>query len=258
MTLEVGGTVMVTGAASGIGEAVVRRLAETGTPLLLVDRDAQRLEALRADLTGSGATNVCTAAADVTDGSALRAAVDETADRRSALSGLVTCAGIEVIGQLDELAAADWTRCVEVNLTGTFLTLQVALPELKRAGGSVVMIASDAGIAGAAGYAAYCASKHGVIGLMRSASLELAPRGIRVNAVAPGFVETPMATRIFDGDQAAMDAYARTLPLGRFAQPVEVAKAVQHLLSDDASYTSGSIYMVDGAANTGYFEPEAD
>lgn len=246
---------MITGAASGIGEAVATLLAAGGSPLLLVDRDAERLHGLRERLRE---VEVHAVPADVTDEGALLEAVRATRDHRSELSGLVTCAGIEVLGAVDVVPAAEWTRCLTVNLTGTYLALRAALPELAASRGSVAMIASDGGVFGAADYTAYCASKHGVVGLMRAAALELAPRGIRVNAVAPGFVETPMANRIFADDAAGMTAYARSLPMGRFATAREVAKVVRHLLSDDASYTNGAVYMVDGAANTGSFEPQPE
>lgn len=243
---------MITGAASGIGAAVATLLAERGTSLLLIDRDEGQLTKLAAKLSSA---SVATVAADVTDEAAMLEAVASTRDTRDPLAGLVTCAGIEVLGPIDQVDPGDWTRCIAVNLTGTYLALRAALPELAATGGSAVLVASDGGVAGAPNYTAYCASKHGVVGLMRSAALELAPRGVRINGVAPGFVDTPMASRIFAGDRAGMHAYARSLPMGRFAEPVEVAKVVHHLLSDDASYTSGSIYMIDGAANAGYFQP---
>lgn len=251
-TTPINGAVMVTGAASGIGRAVATLLAGRGIPLLLVDRDAGGLRTMESSLRN---VDVLTATADVTDESGLELAVRETRAERKPLAGLVTCAGIEVVGPILGLASTDWAQCINVNLSGTFYSLRAALPELAETRGAAVFISSDAGVAGAPDYAAYCAAKHGVVGLMRSAALELAPQGIRVNSVAPGFVDTPMAKRIFAGDPAGMRAYARSLPLGRFAQPEEVAKVTHHLLSDEASYTSGCVYMVDGAANTGYFEP---
>lgn len=250
------GPVMITGAASWIGESVASLLASRGNPLLLIDRDADGLARLQARLAPSVVHAVV---ADVSVEADLNTAIEGTRPSRSPLAGLVTCAGIDVVGPIDEVHPAEWSRCLAVNLTGTYLSLRAALPELVLTQGSAALVASDGGVAGAPNYTAYCASKHGVIGLMRAAALELAPRGVRINAIAPGFVDTPMAARIFAADREGRDDYMRSLPLGRFARPAEVAHAAHHLLSAEASYTSGAVYMIDGAANAGYFaaDPEA-
>jgi NAD(P)-dependent dehydrogenase (short-subunit alcohol dehydrogenase family) len=249
------GSLLVTGAASGIGKAIAEAALRDGYEVVLVDLDEGVLGAAATELTTHG--TVHTFAADVTDEGSLVSGLANTRGQRAPLTGVAASAGIEVLGTVDQLDPAAWDRCLAVNLTGVFNTARAALPELLTSQGSFVAVASDAGITGAQGYAAYCASKHGVVGLVKAMALDYGPRGVRVNAVAPAFVETPMADRIFDGDDTARDYYRSVVPLGRFAQPPEVANAVLHLLGPGASYTNGHVYRVDGGATAGYFEPPA-
>ena len=162
-------------------------------------------------------------------------------------------AGIEVVGSVLDLEPSSWQRSLDVNLTGVFNTAKAAMPSLMDGGGSFVAMSSDAGHVGAQGYSAYCAAKHGVIGLIKAMALDYGPSGVRSNAVAPSFVQTPMADRIFENDQSEMDYYAGTIPLGRFATPEEVAAAAVHLVGDDASYANGMVYRIDGGSTAGYF-----
>jgi meso-butanediol dehydrogenase/(S,S)-butanediol dehydrogenase/diacetyl reductase len=250
------GAVLITGAASGIGRATALLAAERGYGVVAVDRDEAGLHQLADDIRRSASSAVVIAAsADVTDPKSVAGAVSQTRSSRPALTAAVTCAGIEVVADITTLSHHDWQRCLDVNLTGTFNTVQAVLPELLEARGAIVMVASDAGVTGAQGYAAYCASKHGVVGLMKATALDLGPRGVRVNAVAPGFVETPMAERIFEGDRASWEYYQATVPLGRFAQPNEVAQAILHLASGEASYVTGAVHSIDGGSTAGYYSP---
>jgi NAD(P)-dependent dehydrogenase (short-subunit alcohol dehydrogenase family) len=249
MSQHAAGVILVTGAASGIGRATAHLSVRRGYQVLAVDRDERGLDALRDE------AGVVTLVADVTDGVGLATAVAATRDDRPALTAAVTCAGIEVIGDTLSLTEAEFRRSLDVNLVGTFTTVRAVLPELVESRGALVLVASDAGITGAQGYAAYCAAKHGVVGLMKAMALDLGPRGVRVNAVAPGFVETPMAERIFDGDRAAWEFYQGTVPLGRFARSDEVAKAILHLAGEDSSYVTGAVHSVDGGSTAGYFTP---
>ncbi len=253
------GSVLVTGAASGIGRAVAEEAASRGHDLVLIDRSedalAEAVQALTITVKeASGPSGVCVGrAADVTDFEALAAAVIDTQGLRAPLVGVASCAGIEVGGSVLDSSVEDWRRAIDVNLTGSFFTLKATLEELISNGGNAVLISSDGGVAGAQDFTAYCASKHGVIGLMRSAALDYGPLGVRINAVAPAFVETPMADRIFDGNDDERDFWKSAVPLGRFAQATEVAKVVLHLLGDEASYTNGHIYRIDGGSTAGYF-----
>ena len=159
-----------------------------------------------------------------------------------------------MLGTVDQLDPDQWERSLAVNLTGVFNTARATLPELLDTKGSFVAVASDAGVTGAQGYAAYCAAKHGVVGLVKAMALDYGSRGVRVNAVAPAFVETPMADRIFRDADDERDYYRRIVPLGRFARPDEVAQAVLHLAGPEASYTNGLIYRIDGGTTAGYYQ----
>lgn len=247
---------IVTGAASGIGSAIASAAAEDGHNLLLVDRSAGALAGVQRDLAST--VEVEALDVDVTDLDALVDGITAFRRRRGPLSKAAHSAGIEVLGAVDAIDPAEWARCINVNLTGTFNVARAVIADLIETRGALAMIASDAGVTGAQGYAAYCASKHGVVGLMRAMALDYATRGVRVNAVAPSFVETPMADRIFEGYEGEQEFYKTTVPMGRFAAPSEIADAVMHLLSPRASYTTGMVYRIDGGSTAGYFQPPSD
>lgn len=247
------GAILVTGAASGIGRAIAEAALDRGYDLVLVDRDAPALRLVHEELRRSGNVQIVTA--DVTDLDALVDAVSNTRSGRAPLSAVAASAGTEVLGTVDDLDPAHWARSLAVNLTGVFNTARATLAELLESGGGFVAVASDAGVTGAQGYAAYCAAKHGVVGLVKAMALDYGPRCVRVNAVAPAFVQTPMAERIFEHADDERDYYQRIVPLGRFARPGEVAQAVLHLASAEASYTNGLIYRIDGGTTAGYFQP---
>ncbi|GIK96959.1 MAG: short-chain dehydrogenase [Alphaproteobacteria bacterium] len=246
---------LVTGAASGIGRAVAMRLASRGAALGLVDRNREALEQVAGEIIAGGGKSRWFGI-DVTNSASLASAVDDFAGASGGLDTAVSCAGIAREGLVHEFAIDDWNAVIAVNLTGTFLLAHFCVPWLlKRNEASFVAISSDAGIQGAQGYAAYAASKHGVIGLVRCMALDYGPRGLRSNVVCPAFVETPMATEIFGRAPAGTkEFYEKCVPLGRFARPEEVAKVVAHLTSDEASYSNGMVYSIDGGATAGYFE----
>jgi NAD(P)-dependent dehydrogenase (short-subunit alcohol dehydrogenase family) len=230
------------------------RLAQRGACVGLIDRDADGLAATADEIGNHGGVSQCFAA-DVSDSGALGDAIRSFCDDAGGLDTVVSCAGVVSEHLLHETDEADWNRVIAINLTGTFLLAKHTLPRLvKRGAGSFVAISSDSGVHGAIGYSAYCASKHGVIGMVRCMALEYGPLGIRSNAVCPAFVDTPMADQIFARAPDHMrESYRKVVPLKRFALADEVAKVVAHLSSDEASYTNGSIYMIDGGATAGYF-----
>lgn len=246
---------LITGAASGIGSAVATRLAGRGAHVILVDRSEEGLALKRTELEQQGA-RVETVVADVTDDAQMQAAAGRAAEA-GALRTVVACAGIESYGDVTTTTVETWNQTLAVNLTGVFLTARHTVPLLLEAGsGSFTAIASDAGVFGAQEYVAYCTSKHGIIGLIKCMALDHGPRGIRSNVICPGFVTTPMAERIFAETSADERAYyASTVPLGRFAEPTEVADAVAHLSSEQASYVNGLVYRLDAGSTAGYFRP---
>lgn len=245
----------VTGAGSGIGAAVACRLAARGAAVALFDLAKDKAEATAAVIEAEGG-RALPLHGDVGDDGAVERAVAETVVRLGAPSTAVACAGVAITGAVSDISLADWQRALQVNLTGVFLTARHTIPHMVEAGsGAFTAISSDAGVHGAEGFAAYCASKHGVVGLIRCLALDHGPQGVRANAVCPGFVETPMADQIFEGTGPEVRGYyATTVPLGRFARPEEVAEAVAHLTSAEASYTNGMTYVIDGGATAGYFE----
>lgn len=244
---------LVTGAASGIGRATALRLAAESLALTLIDQDDAALAIVGAQAEKAG-VEVLRVTCDVSTFDAVSDAASAARQAFGPLTKVVACAGVEVLGTVLDLSLDDWKRALDVNLSGVFNVAKATLPQLVETSGALVAIASDAGVTGAQGYSAYAASKHGVVGLIRCLALDFGPAGVRANAVAPSFVDTPMTHRIFtvSGDEER-DFYARAVPLGRFATPDEIAAVVSHLLSEESSFTNGSVYAVDGGSTAGYF-----
>jgi NAD(P)-dependent dehydrogenase (short-subunit alcohol dehydrogenase family) len=233
---------IVTGAGSGNGRAIALALAAEGARVICADIDdagahetAARIgpdaRAMKADIRSDADCRHCAAAAQALDGPLI----------------LVNNAGVLVRGGILDLSEADWDRQFDINVKGAFLMTRAAAPLLRERGGCVVMVASIAGLRGAATHLAYSASKHALVGMTRSLALELAPQGVRVNAVCPGLVHTPML-----GDVAGdLPQRVRAYPLGRLGQPEDVASVVVHLASDAAAWTTGLCYALDGGAGLG-------
>jgi meso-butanediol dehydrogenase / (S,S)-butanediol dehydrogenase / diacetyl reductase len=229
-----GRVALVSGAASGIGAAVVDRLVAEGATVV------------GCDLTPTDGGVEC----DVRDADACAAAVASTLERHGRLDVLANVAGIAVGNRIEDVSADEWRRVVDVNLTGTFLLSQAALLALLETTGTIVNMASVAGITATPYNAAYCASKGGVIMLTKSMALELAPAGVRVNAVCPASVDTPFLRGFQLPDDADMGLLMRSVaPMGNVIEPAEVAAAVAYLASDDAANVSGTTLVIDGAAS---------
>ncbi|HEY7629066.1 MAG TPA: SDR family NAD(P)-dependent oxidoreductase [Thermoleophilaceae bacterium] len=237
--------VIVTGASSGIGREAAIRLAARGAKVALWARRADELNAL-ADEIGDGAVAV---PCDVADPDAVARATDETEDRIGPVNGLVAAAGIADPLPLAELDEPAWRRTIDVNLSGAFYPArEIALRMRDREDpGSLVLVGSELSSVGMPGYAAYCASKSGVIGIVKALAAELAPR-VRVNALCPGPVDTPMLEgelNLADDPVAAREQENKRPPLGRIGQPGEIADAAVWLLCD-ATFATGALVPVDG------------
>ena len=236
----------VTGGASGIGLAVARLALQRGAKVCVVDRDADALMRAARELGSEAQVIAC----DVADAARVKEAVALAAARLGRLDAVVNAAGVDHLTPLERIADEDWARTLAVNLTGPMLVCRAAVPHLRRAGGgTIVNIASAAGLVPLPGRSAYCASKAGVIMFGKALAMELAADGIRVNAVCPGAVDTPLfRTSYEDADDAsgALEAIRQRYALRRVAQPEELAEAVLYLSSSASSYVTGTAHAVDG------------
>ncbi len=232
---------LVTGGSRGIGKAIGSHLAGAGAKVALADVvDTAQIQA-SADEIGDGAIAV---SADVTNPDDCGAAVSQVEEALGPIDVLVNNAGITRDGLLIRMSDADWSAVMDVNLKGVFnMTKAVARGMMKRRSGRVVNIASIVGITGNAGQANYSASKAGVIGFTKTVAKEFASRGVLVNAVAPGFIDTDMTKAL---PESAREALLKLVPLSRLGSPDDVARAVLFLSSDLASYITGQVVVVDG------------
>lgn len=236
----------VTGGASGIGLAVARLVQQRGASVCIVDRDGPALARAAGVLGGSA----CAVACDVADASQVATAVASAVTRLGRLDAVVNAAGVDHMTRLDEITEEDWARTLAVNLTGPMLVCRAAVPHLRRAGGgTIVNIASAAGLVPLAGRSAYCAAKAGVIMFGKALAMELAADNIRVNAVCPGAVDTPLFRTSYEDEpqpDAALQTIRRRYAMQRVARPEELAEAVLYLSSPASSYVTGTAHAVDG------------
>jgi NAD(P)-dependent dehydrogenase (short-subunit alcohol dehydrogenase family) len=253
MTYNMNGEVaLITGCAGGIGRAIALEFAAWGADLILGDVDQEGAEET-ARLVRAAGREAFFLRSDVTKSAEVEALVSEGVARFGRLNYAVNNAGVEgdLMVPVTDYAEATWNKVLAINLTGVFLCMKHELPHLVASRGAVVNIASVAGLSGGRMGSAYYASKHGVIGLTRAAAMEYAKQGVRVNAIAPGVVDTAMTERSLGQDEKAIARTKGTHPLGRFATAEEIARAAVWLCSPAASFITGHALPVDG----GYLVP---
>jgi NAD(P)-dependent dehydrogenase (short-subunit alcohol dehydrogenase family) len=237
--------VLITGASFGIGRATAVAFAERGAKVIIADwiEDKETVDLVR--MTGSEALFV---KCDVSKNSDVKKVIEEGVKKFGGLDYAFNNAGIEgSMGETPDCTEENWDKTIGINLKGIWLCMKYEIPEmLKRGKGVIVNCASVAGLIGFPGLPAYVASKHGVIGLTKTTALEYAKKGIRVNAVCPGVIKTPMIDRVTGKQKEVERAYENMEPVGRMGQPEEVAEAVAWLCSDAASFITGAALPVDG------------
>jgi len=240
--------VMVTGATSGIGRAVARRFASASSQIIAIGRNRSSLEAVEAEICRSGGA-VHGVALDVTSDADVRKAFDEAINHTGRLDVLVNAAGHISTGSIENTSLPQWDAMMNVNLRSVFHLMQLASPHLIKTKGSIVNISSVTGLRSFPGVLAYCVSKAGVDQLTRCAALELAPKGVRVNAVNPGVVVTEIHKRggMSEPDYEKFLEHSKTThPLGRVGTAAEIAELVFYLASEKAGWITGATYQIDG------------
>jgi meso-butanediol dehydrogenase/(S,S)-butanediol dehydrogenase/diacetyl reductase len=249
MTRFANRTVIVTGGASGIGAATVRRAHAEGASVVIVDNEGEGAKKLAAEL---GPERTMAVQLDVADPAQVQACLEAAQARFGSVDVLVNSAGVRDTNTLLELSAERWRRVMAINSEGVFNTSQAFVRLVKAAGraGAIVNVASTAGIIGIVNRPVYVASKHAVVGLTRQMAVDLGGDKIRVNVVCPGMIYTPMTASYF-ADPADADRIAHSMPIGRAGRPEEIAAVILFLGSDDASFVTGAVVPADGGFTAG-------
>ncbi len=246
-----GRAALITGAGSGIGRATAELFAGEGAAVAILDRDEEAAEAAASAISTTRA-EAHPVVGDVSSSDEIARAVDRAARLLGRIDIVYNNAGVGSTGSVVDATEEDWDRCFAVNVKGTYLTSQAAIPHLEAAGGgSIINQASVAALVGIQGFAAYCAAKGAVVSLTRAMAIDFAPIGIRVNALCPGTVYTPlmeplMRERGGGSIERGLEITAAKYPIGRLGTPMEIANAALFLASEDAAFVTGTIFTVDG------------
>ncbi|AEG51057.1 3-oxoacyl-(acyl-carrier-protein) reductase [Sphingobium chlorophenolicum L-1] len=245
-------SILVTGAASGVGKAIAERFAAEGASVLITDLNAEKAAEV-ADAIRMRGGRAQAAQLDVSDAETIDRAIHVMIDWTGQLDTVVNAAGMWFGGTVLDVDPDQWRRVLEVNTTGAYLLARAALPRLKETNGSIINIASVAGLKGTAGTVVYNTSKTAVVGLTKCMALDFAAAGVRVNCICPGIIDTPMVDTVLGhfGEAFTREALARRHPLGRLGKPEDIAGAAFFLASDDASWITGTSLVVDGGTMAG-------
>lgn len=247
-----GKVALVTGAASGLGWATAKAFAEAGASVVLADINEEALKNIHSEFNQSGYKSI-SVVCDVTNEAQVESLLNQTVSAFGRLDLAFNNAGIILPPTATtDLAVDKWNRVLAINLTGIWLCMKYELNQmLKQGEGAIVNCSSMAGLQGAPAMSAYAASKHGILGLTKSTALEYVSKGIRINAVCPGMVDTPMKNDITGGNVVVLAEMAKMVPAGRFCKPEEIASTVLWLCSDDAGMVIGQSLAIDGGITIG-------
>ena len=255
-----GHVVIVTGAGSGIGKETALLTAREGASVVVAEGDAKKGTAAANEILASGGQSVFIET-DVADEDAVAAMVTETLNTFGCIDALVNNAGIDLEGPTTSFSTENWKQVIDINLGGAFLCSRACLPALRRQGGAIVNIASVHANFGFAGAAAYDASKGGMVSLTRSLAMEHAPDQVRVNAICPGYIDTPLWDHFLaqESDPEKIDRITRdSHPLRRRGIPLDIAQAVRFLISNESTWITGTTLVVDGGMGAQFFQRSFD
>ncbi len=245
-------SVIVTGAGSGIGEATAKRFARDGFGVTLVGRTEEKLNKVAEAIGAPDRTLVV--AGDVSVAGDVENFVRRHVEKFGGLDTLVNNAGIAVGGPIETVEYDAWRKLLSINVDGLFHTIRASLPYLEKSGGSIINVSSVSGLGGDWGMSPYNASKGAVSNLTRALALDFAPKGVRINAVAPSLTRSELTTGIMENEEA-MDKFRQRIPMGRAAEPEEVADVIAFLAGQDARFVTGVILPVDGGVSASNGQP---